>query len=207
MDVFFRGRVRDSSNCRGCLARRGLQRVPSRASRVCIKEGAGTANGSQESSKGGWNSFRPCPTSAGHADNKAPTALSRLVFFPSPPHFSNPPIPLGVEWKLENGSSVSGIPDSKFHGGGGGGGGHWQWRFTKGDGPTWVLSLRLSCGFPVFQQQKKKKKIFLLVEKKSSDYPSIRVPSSSSLSKSTRFSAINYFRHAEQPFGQSSFQN
>lgn len=109
---FFRGRVRDSSNCRGCLVRRRLQRVPSRASRVCIKEGAGTANGSQESSKGGWNSFRPCPTSAGHADNKAPTALSRLVFFPPLPTF---PIPLGVEWKLENGSSVSGIPDSKFH--------------------------------------------------------------------------------------------
>lgn len=35
--------------------------------------------------KGVWNSFRPCPTSAGHADNKAPTALSRLVFFSSPP--------------------------------------------------------------------------------------------------------------------------
>lgn len=33
-------------------------------------------------------------------------------FFPPLPTF---PIPLGVEWKLENGSSVSGIPDSKFH--------------------------------------------------------------------------------------------
>lgn len=64
------------------------------------------------------------------------------------------------------------------------------------------------CAFPVdFLCFSNKKKKVLLVEKKSSDYPSIRVPSSSSLSKSTRFSAINYFRHAEQPFGQSSFQN
>ena len=120
MDVFFfffQGeRVRDSSNCRGCLARGGLQRVPSRASRVCIKEGAGTANGSQESSKGGLEFVSPlsdvCWTCR---QQSAYSALSPRIFFLSSPHSSNPPIPLGVEWKLENGSSVSGIPDSKFH--------------------------------------------------------------------------------------------
>lgn len=114
---FFQGeRVRDSSNCRGCLARGGLQRVPSRASRVCIKEGAGTANGSQESSKGGLEFVSPlsdvCWTCR---QQSAYSALSPRIFFLSSPHSSNPPIPLGVEWKLENGSSVSGIPDSKFH--------------------------------------------------------------------------------------------
>lgn len=91
MDVFFffffQGeRVRDSSNCRGCLARGGLQRVPSRASRVCIKEGAGTANGSQESSKGGLEFVSPlsdvCWTCR---QQSAYSALSPRIFFsPSP---------------------------------------------------------------------------------------------------------------------------
>lgn len=84
---FFQGeRVRDSSNCRGCLARGGLQRVPSRASRVCIKEGAGTANGSQESSKGGLEFVSPlsdvCWTCR---QQSAYSALSPRIFFsPSP---------------------------------------------------------------------------------------------------------------------------
>ena len=150
---FFQGeRVRDSSNCRGCLARGGLQRVPSRASRVCIKEGAGTANGSQESSKGGLEFVSPlsdvCWTCR---QQSAYSALSPRIFFLSSPHSSNPPIPLGVEWKLENGSSVSGIPDSKFHererererGRALAMTFHQRWRTN--------LSFLVSCGFPVFQ--------------------------------------------------------
>lgn len=55
--------------------------------------------------KGVWNSFRPCPTSAGHADNKAPTALSRLVFFSLLPPLFQSPNPFGGrvetwEWKF-----------------------------------------------------------------------------------------------------------
>lgn len=48
---------RDSANPKGSWYAEGWRY--DRASRVCIKEEEGAANGSQESSWRGWNSFRP----------------------------------------------------------------------------------------------------------------------------------------------------
>ena len=108
--------------------------------------------------KGVWNSFRPCPTSAGHADNKAPTALSRLVFFSSPP--PTLPIPQSL-WgssgnlRMEVRSPGYRIRSFTRERERERVGGHWQWRFTKGDGPTWVFSFPVD--FLCFKSEKKKK--------------------------------------------------
>lgn len=116
--------------------------------------------------KGVWNSFRPCPTSAGHADNKAPTALSRLVFFSSPP--PTLPIPQSL-WgssgnlRMEVRSPGYRIRSFTRERERERVGGHWQWRFTKGDGPTWVFSFPVD--FLCFNSEKKKKKILLVEEK------------------------------------------
>lgn len=134
--------------------------------------------------KGVWNSFRPCPTSAGHADNKAPTALSRLVFFSLLPPLFQSPNPFGGrvetwEWKFglrDTGFEVSREREREWEGIGN------DVSPKVTDQPEFSRFLWISCVSIV----KKKKKKILLVEE---EWLILRIKI---------FLDQEYLRHAEQ---------